>query len=121
MVLVSRGPLRARSAAYSSVVRSRPPTLTSISRSAYRTSSSRHRPTAIRQDGDRLIVLPVVNDVAQDVGAAAGGHRVEEAPSDELAAVDDADLLGDLPSGLDDVGLVEEDATQARVPLEDRR
>src|SRR5216683_3854485 len=77
------------------------------------TRTSRHRPTAIRQDGDRLIVLPVVNDVAQDVGVAAGGHRVEEAPSDELAAVDDADLLDDLPSVLDDVRLVEEDAAQA--------
>ena len=56
------------------------------------TRTRRHRPTAIRQDGDRLVVLPVVNDVAQDVGVAAGWHRVEEAPSDELAAVADADL-----------------------------
>jgi hypothetical protein len=81
----------------------------------------RHGPAATRQDGDRLIVVPVVDDVTQDVGVTAGGHRVEEAPSDELAAVDDTDLLEDLPGVLDDVRLVEEDATQSGVPFEDRR
>src|SRR4029077_6408308 len=80
-----------------------------------------HRPTATHQDGDRLIVVPVVDDVTQDVGVTADGHRVEEAPSDELAAVDDADLLEDLPGVLDDVRLVEEDAAQSGVPIEDRR
>ncbi len=43
-----------------------------------------------------------------------------EAPSDELAAVDRACRGEDLPSALDDVRLVEEDAAQSRVPLEDR-
>ena len=134
----SRKPPRARRVAYSSVVRSRPPTLTSISRSEKNrerlagirgevslheedTRTGRHRATAVREDGNRLIVLEARHDAAQDVGVAARGHRVEEAPSDELAAVDHACRVEDLPSVLDDVRLVEEDAAQVRVPLEDRR
>jgi hypothetical protein len=62
-----------------------------------------------------------VNDVSQDVGVAAGRDRVEEAAADELAAVADASCVDDLPSLLDDVRPVEEDAVQSRVPLEDRR
>src|SRR6266478_8435879 len=54
------------------------------------TRAGRHRATAVREDGDRLVVRPVVDDVSQDVGVAADGNRVEEAPSDELAAVDHA-------------------------------
>src|SRR5713101_843782 len=37
------------------------------------TRAGRHRATAVREDGDRLIVLPVVDNVAQDVDVAAGG------------------------------------------------
>jgi hypothetical protein len=83
------------------------------------TRTIRHRPPATRQDGDRLIAFPVVDDVAQDVGVTAGGHRVEEAPSDELAAVDDADLLEDLPSVLDDVRLIE-DRREPGTPVRNR-
>ncbi len=36
------------------------------------TRTVRHRPTATHQDGDRLIVVPVVDDVTQDVGVTAG-------------------------------------------------
>src|SRR5215467_6257343 len=63
-----------------------------------------HRTTANREDGNRLIVLPVMDDVTQDVGVAAFGHYFEEASADELAAVGHTCVVDELPSVLDDVG-----------------
>ncbi len=38
----------------------------------------RHRPSAVREERDRPLVIPVVHDVLQDVGVTTGWHGVEE-------------------------------------------
>ena len=60
-----------------------------------------------------------MDDIAQDVNVAAGGHRSKSSLR-QGAAVDHVCRVEDRPSALDDVRLVEEEAAQSRVPLEDR-
>ena len=71
------------------------------------------RRAAARQDRQRVVVLPVVQDGLEHVGVGALGHRLEEAAGDDLAA-----LAHD--RALDHVGLVEEDAAHLGVRLEHR-
>ena len=49
-----------------------------------------HRAVAVAEDGERLFVFPVVDDVAHEVGVGAGGHGLEEAAGDEFAAIGEA-------------------------------
>src|SRR4030095_16941378 len=85
------------------------------------TRRARHRSAAGGEDRDRLVVLPVVDDVAQDVDVAAWRYPAEEAAADEVAAVGDSRLLEQRPGALDDLRQLEQDAAQVWILLEDRR
>jgi hypothetical protein len=61
-----------------------------------------------------------MDDVAQDVGVASFGHCFEEIPTDKRAPVGHACVVDEVPSVLDDVRQVEEDAAQVGVAFEDR-
>jgi hypothetical protein len=61
-----------------------------------------------------------MDDVAQDVGIAAFGHRFEEAPADEFAAVGHTCVIDKVPSVVDDMRQVEQDPAQVGVLREDR-
>ena len=66
---------------------------------------------------ERLGVLPVVDDRLQQVRVAPRRHGVEEAAADDLEALGDRRFeVGS--HALDDVRLVEQDAAQVRVRLE---
>src|SRR6266550_9071401 len=58
-----------------------------------------HRTPAIPEDGDRLLVSPVVDHVLEQIGVATGRDLLEEVAADYTAAVRQAsalDLLGGL-------------------------
>src|SRR4029450_9351113 len=62
----------------------------------HHTRRARHRSAAGREDRDRLVVLPVVDDVAQDVDVTAWRYRAEEAAADGVAADGDSHILKQL-------------------------
>jgi hypothetical protein len=79
-----------------------------------------HRVTASLKDCNRLIVLPVVNDITKYVGVTTCRHSFEEVLPNELAAITHAGIIDELPRIIDDVRQVEKDPTQVRMALEDR-
>src|SRR6266403_2441733 len=99
MTRSSRSPAAANRAAYSASVRSMPPVTTSIAASislivvgslpgGMIVSATRTLPCgcvpAIAQDAHRLFVIPVVNDLLQNVRVRASRNRLEEAPRHEI-------------------------------------
>src|SRR2546423_4875539 len=68
----------------------------------------------------RRRVVPVVNDVLQQVGISFR-DRLEEAAADDLAALRDTGLFESRLRGCDDMGLVKEDALQLWIGLENGR
>jgi hypothetical protein len=120
----SSKPAAAKSAAYSSRVRSRPPGATSMFRSENRgrplvrpaellldheqRGVLAHGPPARPEDCLRLCVLPVVDYRLQDVGVPAARHALEEASRCDLAAVLDASFGEERGRIGDDMRLVEE-------------
>src|SRR5262245_60036540 len=45
---------------------------------------------AVREDPDGVLVVPVVDDVLEDVPVSPLGNLIEETPADDLAALGDA-------------------------------
>src|SRR2546427_13272129 len=96
-----RSPAAINKAAYSASVRSTPPgddkhgSVDQLNRVWFvpggndglrdKPSSVRlHRVPAIAQDAHRLFVIPVVNDLLQNISVRARRNRIEEAPGREL-------------------------------------
>ncbi len=74
---------------------------------------------AISQDYDRAIVVPVVDDVGQDVAVASGRHRREEVAPDHVAPPGQPGRRHALARALGDRGTVEQHALRRRVHLQD--
>jgi hypothetical protein len=78
-----------------------------------------HRAMAVPEDRESQLVVPVVDDVLQDVGVMGARHGLEEASPDRLASLGEP-ALGDLLLGsLDDVGLVEDRPAKMGMRLQD--
>ena len=135
MTRVSRKPWAAKSRRYSASVRSRPPSRTIMCRSsnlpndaplpcgktARRRSSlrpGRHRAAEVIEDESGLGVVPVVDDVAEQVGVGAARGRLEEVAAFDLAAARDAGRLQPRAGPLDNVRQVEQKAPHRRVAAE---
>jgi hypothetical protein len=73
-----------------------------------------HGATAGREDSNRLIVPPIMDDVAHNIGVAAFGHSFEEIPTDERTAVAHSCVVHELPGFLNDGRQIEEGAAQLR-------
>lgn len=83
--------------------------------------AGRHRRPAVAQDRDRAVVVPVVDDVAEQVEVASLGHGVEEAPAHYAAAAVEALCVQACARLLRGVRQVEQGALDARIGLQDRR
>jgi hypothetical protein len=132
MTAVSSKPPRRRSSAHCVRIRSRPPSRKSIWRSTsfagcgasssgtIKLQHDQDRVGARRladasQDPLRFGVVPVVQDLGEDVGVAARLNLVEEAAGDLFAAVFQTGGGDFAPGRLDDVGKVEHDAAQVGI------
>ena len=81
----------------------------------------RHSCSAVRQDSDRRLVVPVVDDPLQQVGVPGIWHSFGEVACHLLDTTGD-DVPVDGPAGrLDHVGKVEEHSQRTRVAVQDRR
>ena len=70
-------------------------------------------------DKPRFFVVPVVDDVPQEVGVGLDRDRGEEVAADDLAPARQPGGLQVPPGPLDDVGEVEEDAPHLGIPAQD--
>jgi len=80
-----------------------------------------HSAGAAAEDGDRAVVVPVVQHPLDDVGIAAGWDRFEHVAAGQLAAADDPlSLQGRACSG-DDVRLIEQHPSRSWTGGQNRR
>src|ERR1041384_2161112 len=73
----------------------------------------------ILENGGGAGFVPVVDDVLQDIGVAAGRHRCEKVAGDELAAFGES-RSDERPRFFDCISAVEKDTVRARVWGENR-
>ena len=79
-----------------------------------------HRGAHVGENGAGVLVVPVVDDMLEQIDVGPCRHRLVEVPGHELDAIRNAiglELGGRI---LEDVGCVEEHATRLRVRLQDR-
>src|SRR5215472_13015977 len=62
-----------------------------------------------------VFVIPVVDDMLEQVSIAAARHLTEEVAAEHLAAIGQAVISEVLCGSLDDMGPFEDDASQTRV------
>ena len=75
---------------------------------------------AVLQDGDRLLIVPIVNDPFEDDRVSPRGQGLKEIAPDQLTTVRDV-WSGDLFFGAgDDLRRVEQDAGHSGIFLQDR-
>src|SRR5262249_6602036 len=78
-----------------------------------------HRVATVAENREALLLGPVVDDMREDVGVAAGRNALEEVPRLDRDAIRDA-AGREHPAGLgDDVGPIEEEAARTLVTGED--
>ena len=70
---------------------------------------------AVAQDRDALPVIPVVQNVREDVSLVAGGDRFKKITLNHLAARDQSGILKTLPRNRRCRGLLEQDAALSLV------
>lgn len=132
--LANRNPACSSRDRYSASVRSMPETLTSYVDMEYahgvamvwldpsfdqqNPSMSRHCRAKISQDRQRLFVVPVMDDLLQDVGVCVCRNGFEEAPADDLTSVPASNRLQ--RSTGHDIGKVEQHALHGRVRGQNR-
>jgi hypothetical protein len=79
----------------------------------------RHRSANVAQDGDGLVVAPVVDDRFEDVQVATLRYSFEEAAADQLAPIADTRSLLQVTRPPDGFASVEQDPARRRVRPQD--
>src|SRR5262249_51758630 len=77
-----------------------------------------HRPAAALEDRLSALVIPVMDNVLEDIGIATARHLAEEVATEHVAAILQPTLSYQFPGPLGNVGLLEEDSTQGTVGLQ---
>src|SRR5712691_9923582 len=77
-----------------------------------------HGPAAIPQDGQALVLIPVMNNVREDIRVATGGNALEEIASLDRDSTGKTVRLNERGCFPNDVRLIKQDTTGADVALE---
>ncbi len=79
----------------------------------------RHQPPTGGQNRSRLFVVPIVNDLLQQVCIPGGKDRIEEAPTNDLAAIGHVGRCNQRWRARDNMRPIKQDAMQHGGGLQD--